>query len=362
MVLSKRLRRATSISKWAVPVLCLLTVAGCKREEIRVYTAPRDLPPPSRDHAAHAQRVQPHAHYKVPEGWNELPAEGMRAARFSVPTASGNDLDVSVISLPGIAAGKLDIVNLWREQVQLPPATEADLASMNETVRVGDKQGDLFDMVSAEPLINDKDKARILVAMVKDGNTSWFMKMTGEDAAVREQKPKFIEFLNSLEFDYGSHDEAPQTTSAPAQSTNSGGKPAWQVPPNWKEVPPTEMLLAKFLVAGKGEEKAEITVSVFPGDVGGLHANINRWRRQIGLPDADESTTRELAKPLEGVSRNAVLVDMSGANTRVIGAIVPDGGRTWFYKLTGSPDVAEAEKDSLVRFVQSAQQPKQNGG
>jgi len=363
MVLSKRLRRATSIPPWAVALSCTLVLAGCKREEIRVYTAPKDLPPPTSEHASHSQRVQPHAHYKVPEGWNELPAEGMRAARFSVPTSSGNNLDVSVISLPGVAAGKIDIVNLWREQVNLPKASEADLASMSETVRIGEKQGDLFDMVSAEALINEKDKARILVAMVKDGNTSWFMKMTGEDAAVREQKPKFIEFLNSLTFDYGSHAAEPQTTSVPPpQNTNSGGKPAWQVPPNWKEVAPTEMLLAKFVVPGNGEEKAEVTVSVFPGDVGGVHANVNRWRRQIGLPEADEKTTKELARPLEGVSHNAVLVDMSGATTRVIGAIVPDGGRTWFYKLSGSPNVAEAEKNSLVRFVQSAQQPKQNGG
>jgi hypothetical protein len=360
MRLSKRLHRATFILKWTAPLLCLVSVVGCKREEIRVYTAPKELPPPTSGQAS-SPRVRPHVHYKVPEGWNELPADGMRLARLSVPAKSG-DLDVSVISLPGIAASQLDIVNLWREQVQLPPATETELASMSEKVRVGDKEGDLFEMVSAEPLINEKDKARILVAMVKDGSTSWFMKMTGEDTAVREQKPKFIEFLSSLTFDYGSHDEEPpQTTSVPSQNTNSGGKPGWQVPANWKEVPPTEMLLAKFVVPGKGEEKAEVTVSVFPGDVGGLHLNINRWRRQIGLPEADEKTTKELARPLEGVSRDAVLVDMSGATTRVIGAIVPEGGRTWFYKLTGSPSVAEAEKDSLVKFVQSAKQ-KQNGG
>jgi hypothetical protein len=363
MVLSNRFCRATSISQWAMALSCALLV-GCKREEIRVYTAPKDLPPPSREHAAHSQGqgVRPHAHYKVPEGWNELPAEGIRAARFAVPTKSGHDLDVSVISLPGVAAGKLDIVNLWREQVQLPPVAEADLAAMTEVVRVGEIQGDLFEMVSAEALINEKQKARILVAMVKDSATSWFMKMTGEDDAVREQKPKFIEFLNSLTFDYGSHGAETQTASAPPQNTNSGGKPAWQVPANWKEVPPTEMLLAKFVVPGKGDDKAEVTVSVFPGDVGGLHLNINRWRRQIGLPEADEKTTKELARPLETVSQGAVLVDMSGAAVRVIGAIVPDGGRTWFYKLTGSPNVAEAEKDSLVKFVQSAKQAKQNGG
>jgi hypothetical protein len=29
--------------------------------------------------------------------------------------------------------------------------------------------------------------------------------------------------------------------------------------------------------------KAEVTVSAFPGDTGGLLANLNRWRGQIGL-------------------------------------------------------------------------------
>ena len=29
--------------------------------------------------------------------------------------------------------------------------------------------------------------------------------------------------------------------------------------------------------------KAEIAVTVFPGNVGGLTANVNRWRGQIGL-------------------------------------------------------------------------------
>jgi hypothetical protein len=323
-------------------------MTGCQREEVRVYTAPKE-------------RAEPHVHYHVPEGWNELPAGGMRAARLAVPNSSGHDLDVSVIALPGITATRLDIVNLWREQVKLPAVTEVDLASMTERVAVGDKQGDLFDMVSSETLIDEKHPARILVAMVKDNDTSWFMKMTGEDAAVRAQKPKFLEFLKSLTFDYSAHSSEPQVT-AQSRQTNAGDKPAWQVPANWKEVAPTEMLLAKFIVPGQGEERAEVTVSVFPGDVGGLHANVNRWRRQIGLPEVDEKATRELAQPLKGVSGDAVIVDMSGATTRLIGAIVPEGGRTWFYKMTGAPDVTAAEKESLVKFVQSAKPGRQSNG
>lgn len=355
MVLRLWPRCATFISRWAVPLLCLSLLTGCKREQVRVYYAPKETT------TARAGTGRPHVHYKLPAGWTELEAGGMRAARFSVSGQTGGDLDVSIIALPGITAGKLDIVNLWREQVRLPQVNEQDLAGMTETVPIADKQGDLFDMVSEELLVQEKHKARILVAMVKDGDTSWFMKMTGEEKSVRAQKPVFVEFLKSLTFDYAGHESTSQFTSnAGERATTAGAKPAWEIPANWKEVEPTEMLLAKFLVTGRADEKAEVTVSVFPGDVGGPHANINRWRRQLGLPELDEQGTKSLAQPLDGGVADAMLVDMSGKTTRLIGAIVPEGSRTWFYKLMGSPAIAEAEKAALVKFIQSAKHA--NGG
>ena len=323
--------------------MCLLFFTGCRRDDVRVYLAPKEI------------TGQAHLHYKVPPGWTELDAGGMRTARFSVPAKAGGEMDVSIIALPEIKAGKLDIVNLWREQVQLAPVTEQEIGSMTETVPVGGKQADLFDMVSGGPLIQEKYPARILVAMIKEGNTSWFIKMTGEDNSVREQKPAFMEFLKSFTFDYSAH-ETPATFTANRATTapRAETKPAWEVPPHWKEVEATEMLLAKFVVPGRGDEKAEVTVSVFPGKVGGPHLNINRWRKQIGLPELDEQGTANLARPLDGGPSDAILVDMSGGKTRLIGAIVPDGGRTWFYKMTGPPDVTETEKVTFIAFIHSA--------
>jgi hypothetical protein len=348
-------RGATSIFRWALVLLACVFFAGCKREGVRVYLAPKEtaLAP------AQAASGRPHVHYQLPRGWTELGGDGMRAARFSVPAEAGGDMDVSIIALPGITADKIDIVNIWREQVGLPQATPEELAGMTEGLEIAGKPAELFDMVSPEPLIQEKYKARILVAMVKDGETGWFMKMTGEQGAVLAQKPVFIEFLKSLTFDYGAHEAAPQFTEN-RQGALTNAKPKWEVPGHWKEVEPTEMLLAKFVVPGKGDEKAEVTVSVFPGDVGGPHANINRWRRQLGLAELDEQGTKALAQPLDGGVRDAMLVDMSGKSARLIGAIVPEGGRTWFYKLIGAPAVAEAEKTALVRLIQSAKHT--NGG
>jgi hypothetical protein len=339
-----------------VALLACVSLAGCKREEVRVYLAPKDAPAAA---TAQAASSRPHVHYQLPRGWTELGTDGMRAARFSVPAEAGGNIDVSVIALPGITAGNVDIVNLWREQVGLPKATQEELAGITEAVEIGGQRAELFDMVSPEPLIEEKYKARILVAMLKDGNTGWFMKMTGEESSVQRQKPVFVEFLKSVRFDYSAHEAEPQFTEN-REGARTNAKPAWEVPGHWKEVEATEMLLAKFVVAGKGDEKAEVTVSVFPGDVGGPHANINRWRKQIGLAELDEQGTKALAQPLDGSLGDAMLVDMSGKSARLIGAIVPEGSRTWFYKLIGAPAVAEAEKTALVRLIQSAKHT--NGG
>jgi hypothetical protein len=340
-------RSASSIFRWTTVLVCFAVLTGCKREGVRVYLAPKDLSGPAQ------------LRYKVPQGWTELEPGAMRTARFSVPSKTTGDMDVSIIALPEIKAGRLDIVNLWREQVHLPPASEQELAGMTETVSIAGRPADLFDMVSTESLIQEKYPARILVAMIKQGDATWFIKMTGEDESVREQKPVFVEFLKSMTFDHSAQ-EAPaaftanRSRSEPSTLNSQPSNPNWQLPPHWKEVQATEMLLAKFIVPGKGGEKAEVTVSVLAGNGGGAHANINRWRKQIGLDELDEKGTASITRPLDGGPTDAILVDMSGAQTRLIAAIVPDGGRTWFYKLTGSPGMAETEKVAFIAFIHSA--------
>jgi hypothetical protein len=332
-------------------LLALLGIlTACKREEIRVYTVPKEQPV----QMASAQPDEsgagsPHIHYKTPAGWTEEQPGGMRVARFSVPAKQGPPIDVSVIPLPGITASKTDIVNLWREQIKLAPLAESDLSSAIDKVKIGSEDGEIFDMVSTDAMIEDKHKARILVAMLKQGQATWFFKMTGEDESVRNQKPAFVEFLKSVAIDYSSHAE-------PAPRVTSGGpsRPAWQIPASWKEVPAPQMLLAKFVMP-----KAEVTVSVFPGDAGGLLPNLNRWRRQLKLEPIEDGALGQMTKPLDAAGGKGILVDFKGENTngqptQIIGAILPSQEQTWFYKLTGDPQVAQQEKDAFVQFVQTA--------
>ncbi len=63
---------------------------------------------------------KPHPDWKLPEGWQEQPASGMRAATLVIPAAA-KPLELSVTVLPwsGAPGELLSNVNRWRGQLQL---------------------------------------------------------------------------------------------------------------------------------------------------------------------------------------------------------------------------------------------------
>ena len=61
----------------------------------------------------------------------------------------------------------------------------------------------LVDFVSKDLEIGNKYPKRLVAATYKQGNRSWFFKMTGEDKAVREVKPAFLQFLKTIKFNGG---------------------------------------------------------------------------------------------------------------------------------------------------------------
>ena len=140
------------------------------------------------------------------------------------------------------------------------------------------------------------------------------------------------------------------------------GKPAWTVPAGWAEEPLTPMLLAKFSVTDQ-DARASITVSAFPGDVGGLLANVNRWRGQVSLPPINEADLAQAVKQLETQAGDASLVDLVGTDAskknrvRLICVVLPHAGQTWFFKMMGDELVVAREKDAFLEFVQTAKFP-----
>src|SRR2546428_2223651 len=127
----------------ALALLCLAGLFfGCGRNDIRVYTVPKEQPS-----LADAETGgQPQVHWKLPEGWEEREGDQMRLARFAVKGPNGEAADVSIIPLGEVAADqKINLINIFRNQIQLPPASSSELT--NTRVAVGAGTGELYEMV-----------------------------------------------------------------------------------------------------------------------------------------------------------------------------------------------------------------------
>ncbi len=353
-----------------------LLLTGCQKEEITAYRVPKvppgagdvsgqtpGLPPghPSTGGAASAPR--PHAHWdKLPAGWSESPSSGSRVSSFTISGTASQRAEAAIIAFPGMGGTDLDFVNLWRQQLGLAPLTEAELPKLVQPATIAGADGKLFDLTGAPKSGGDPAAERIIVALRKQDGVSWFIKLTGPAALVEQQKPAFLSFLKTLKFHAGA-DEAEPSATAPASAgpvpSQNAGQPAWTAPAHWKQLPPGAMQAAKYTV-GEGKTVAEVTAVFLGGMGGGLKANLDRWRGQIGLAPSAANEVDQQAKPFDALGAGARIVEISGTDTKagapadMVVLVVPSGAGTWFYKLMGDKSVVAKEKDALVAFVKSA--------
>ena len=126
----------------------------------------------------------------------------------------------------------------------------------------------------------------------------------------------------------------------------------WTLPDTWELSPKkSAMRLATFTI--KDNADLEISVSRFPGDVGGDLANVNRWRRQIGLAPVAAPDLQKEFELIESKAGKAKLVDISNADKQMLAVIFPLKGNTYFFKLNGKKDTVSKQKDSMIKLIKS---------
>lgn len=127
----------------------------------------------------------------------------------------------------------------------------------------------------------------------------------------------------------------------------------WTAPAHWQAKPVGSVRKGSYAVTGSGGT-GDLSITAFPGDTGGLHANVNRWRGQIGLAPVSNAEVEAGIEHLDMNGLHADFVDLSGANgVRLLGAIVPLERETWFFKLTGPDALLAQERAAFRAFIQS---------
>jgi hypothetical protein len=311
--------------------LVLFAVAGCRDDEIRHYQVPHTEPPTPRMLAAilptpekvwfvkmtgPADAVAAHQGefeqfvksvripgdgnepigWTAPAGWRTgTNKDAMRYATFRVGPEA---LELIISSLPGRGGELIDNVNRWRGQLKLPPMTAAELPTVTRPIDVNGIKATLVDL-------------------------------TGASASAR-----------------------PSATTAPRMAT---GKPlTYDVPPGWTELPvqPGGFRAAAFRVT-QGNNSADVTVIPFPGPAGGLVLNVNRWRKDLDLPDATEEQIKKDSKSIDAGDVPGTYVDLSGKGERTLGVILPKGDKTWFIKFRGPAVLVGQQQANFEAFVRS---------
>ena len=362
-------------------MILALAVAGCNRDQVKVQEVPKDatqtapmqlLSQPANPHAGMDMGAAPapataKLKWTLPAGWKEKELSGMRAGSFDAGEAAAV-ADVSIIPLASMNGPGMELANfnMWREALQLPAADKVQ----SEPVTFGPGQGKLYEV--ADP----KSPDRIIAAVLDRDGMSWYFKIKGPDAVVTAQKAAFLEFLKSVSFEAapaamaanphanmpGMNSSAPVVADA-APTVNAAGI---SVPAGWKEIANPSMLLAKYVISGAGGAEASVNVTMLNLSGGGVLVNVNRWRGQLGLPQTTEEEFAKVAQAVDVAGVKATLADLNGTDpktgkkARLFGIIVPQTEGVWFYKLSGDPDIVAQQKDTFLKFVQTAKFPNAN--
>ena len=302
-----------------------------------------------------------------PAGWEELAPTSMRLANFLVGGDAGAECYFS--KLGGDGGGVVDNVNRWRSQIGLEAVSAAEVAALPKMSLLGGEA--LY--VSLEGAFKGMGDTAVegsaLAGLVMvQGGQAYFVKMTGPKVVVAAEQKNLSAFVASLrEHDHALDHGAPTQAAAAPAPTQQISPPAvptgdmiresqisWDAPEGWLLAADRSMRVVTYMVG-----TSECVVSLWPGAVGGLAANINRWRQQMGQPPMSVVAIGALEK-IEVLGKESTFVqidgsyqDMAGnssADAMMLGVMCVLEEQVLFVKLTGPKAEVLGEVDNFVAF------------
>ena len=136
---------------------------------------------------------------------------------------------------------------------------------------------------------------------------------------------------------------------------------SWTTPNNWVEKKATDFRLASYDVNALNGDIVDLSITVFPGDAGGIESNVNRWRRQINLTPLDLNQLMNESLIQSSMLGEFYIFDLynESNNQAMIAAILPcyynsnSIIETIFVKMMGSIDTLSDLKYEFELFCKS---------
>ena len=337
-------------------LLFCLAICSCKDEEIRTYRVAVEpeaaaQPKPEtagHDHAAHSDSVT----WRALPDWKMEEAGKFLTAAYAVPELGR----LTVSKLGGDGGGLAANVNRWRGQVNMNPLPEEKVTGQPMPVTGSSREMLLFNL---NPDDAPAEAEGIFAAVLPLGSETWYFKLTGPSAKLREKGGEvFMAFLSDVRI-AGEQEAAPAAPAPPKV-------PKIQVtaPEGWEESQGSSMRVASFAVKGEGGATADVSVIPLPGESGSVLENVNRWRGQVQLPPLATADDPALGAAMDGAAGKLFVTHMVSAEAVLDGkkaaistAILKAEGVTWFFKITGEASLVEANREKFETFARTASFP-----
>lgn len=329
--------------------------------------------------------------WTTPEGWIEVAATSMRRPNFVVEGGEGaSEIQCYVTELSGDGGGIDANVNRWRGQIGLGPLTEAELAAL-ERITVLDTPAVYVEFEGVYGGMGGQGKPNSVLAgaLLELDDKAIFIKMVGPADAVRDQRANLREFLSSMHLHGGAaHASAASASGASASAQaapgdsgkSSGGAGAlapgainphgelppagqkilWDAPDGWTLGPARPMRLVSYQSGASGEIECYITV--LTGAAGGVTANLNRWRGQLGHGALSAAEIDALTK-IDLLGSPTPLLDVSGSfrgdgggardSYAMLAVAYSAASQSIFVKMIGPADEVQAERENFKAFCNS---------
>lgn len=141
----------------------------------------------------------------------------------------------------------------------------------------------------------------------------------------------------------------------PPALTGSGNI-EWAMPEGWVDGKASSMRMASFAIPHSDGTTGDVSLVQLAGMAGGMVANVNRWRGQVGLQDLSaEALMRELDERVTVGGHKYLVVEMFNetSGNAIMAGIYESGGATLFAKLSTNKAGMNEARDGFYQFCDS---------
>ena len=138
--------------------------------------------------------------------------------------------------------------------------------------------------------------------------------------------------------------------------TSAPSKYLWQAPEAWKKSGGSSMRIGSFAIPGKSnksDEEGDLSLVLLSGNGGGVVANFNRWRGQLGLPSADDSTIMQSVQNITTPLGDLHFSFLTNSTTQqgMLVSLITHQNQTLFVKATGPLSTLEYQQKAFLKFI-----------